>query len=733
MPCPDARASDENVVVRMQPDEWCALFKVTGDDDGGFLLFSDIPHNSVMRWDYGKGISVFLNPSGYTGAVPYGLEPGSNGLMLSPQGELVSCEHGDRRGSVLTKAGGKRTLIDNYQGKRLNSPNDLVFKANGDLYFTDQGQTGQHDPTGRVYRLTAKDAKPSRRVDLSKKTAAELLDFLKSDNRWYRETALRLLGDRKDAKVTGALEKMCLDSKGTTALNALWGLNLSGGFNEDVAAKTLDHPEPWVRAWTIRLLGDESDVSATIGQKLAEMAEKDKDIHVRSQLACTARRLPAREALPIIRNLLKHDEDAADIHIPLLVWWALESKCGGDRSDVVKLFADAPIWKEKMTRETVLPRVMRRYAQPGAIKDLETCKELFHLAPDKASGLALLKGFEEAFKGRSVAGLPKDLLAEIDKLGGGSLVFAMRLGRKEAIEQGLKRVLDAKAPLDDRQQLCLLLGEIREPRSVALLLDVVRGAQPAPLKRSALAALENFRDEKIGAQLVDLYARLPVDVKEDAQSLLSSRKEWARAWLEAVEAGKIGAKTIPETALKKALLHKDDRIASLVKKHWGDIKGATTAQMQKEIERLMPVVSSGAGSPYVGKKLFTQHCAACHFLHNHGGAVGPDLTPFKRDDVKTLLINIINPSAEIREGFENHLVYTESGRVITGVLLEKDARVVVLRTAEGQKVALPKEEIAEMRVLGTSLMPEGLLNGLTDQQVRDLFAYLRSTQPLFDR
>ncbi len=111
--------------------------KLTGDDDGNFLLFSDIPHNSVMRWDYGKGISVFLNPSGYTGAVPYGLEPGSNGLMLSPQGELVSCEHGDRRLSVLTKAGGKRTLIDNYQGKRLNSPNDGCFKSNGDLYFTD--------------------------------------------------------------------------------------------------------------------------------------------------------------------------------------------------------------------------------------------------------------------------------------------------------------------------------------------------------------------------------------------------------------------------------------------------------------------------------------------------------------------------------------------------------------------------------------------------------------------
>ena len=107
--------------------------------DGGYLLFSDIPRNSVMKWKEGdgEGISLFLKPSGYTGVADYGAEPGCNGLTLDGEGRLVSCEHGDRRVSVLTKGGGKRTLVDNYQGKRLNSPNDCCFKSNGDLYFTD--------------------------------------------------------------------------------------------------------------------------------------------------------------------------------------------------------------------------------------------------------------------------------------------------------------------------------------------------------------------------------------------------------------------------------------------------------------------------------------------------------------------------------------------------------------------------------------------------------------------
>jgi gluconolactonase len=103
----------------------------------GYLLFSDIPPNKIYKWVEGKGVTLFMQPSGYTGVVDYGAEPGSNGLLLDPEGRLICCEHGDRRVSVLTNNGGKRTLVDNYQGKRLNSPNDAVFKSNGDLYFTD--------------------------------------------------------------------------------------------------------------------------------------------------------------------------------------------------------------------------------------------------------------------------------------------------------------------------------------------------------------------------------------------------------------------------------------------------------------------------------------------------------------------------------------------------------------------------------------------------------------------
>ncbi len=128
--------SDAKIEVLASGFTWTEGPVWIGGEDG-HLLFSDIPRNSIFKWEQSGQISLFMSPSGYTGVAYYGLEPGSNGLLLDLQGRLVMCEHGDRRLSVLTEQGGKRTLVDNYQGKRLNSPNDGVLKSNGDIYFTD--------------------------------------------------------------------------------------------------------------------------------------------------------------------------------------------------------------------------------------------------------------------------------------------------------------------------------------------------------------------------------------------------------------------------------------------------------------------------------------------------------------------------------------------------------------------------------------------------------------------
>lgn len=118
------------------------------------LLFSDIPNNVIHAWSEKGGLRVFMKPSGYTGITDYGREPGSNGLAFDNSGCLILAEHGDRRISMLTKNGGKITLADRYDGKRFNSPNDLVVHSNGSIYFTDP-----------IYGLPKGENDPAREMD----------------------------------------------------------------------------------------------------------------------------------------------------------------------------------------------------------------------------------------------------------------------------------------------------------------------------------------------------------------------------------------------------------------------------------------------------------------------------------------------------------------------------------------------------------------------------------------
>lgn len=134
------------------------------DRKGRYLLFSDIPTNCVNKWQENQGVVLYLKPAGYTGKARRGGEPGSNGLLFDAEGQLILCQHGDRRIARLTKDHKFETLADRYHGKRFNSPNDATFKSNGDLYFTDPpyGLEKNFDDPAReldfcgVYRLTPK-------------------------------------------------------------------------------------------------------------------------------------------------------------------------------------------------------------------------------------------------------------------------------------------------------------------------------------------------------------------------------------------------------------------------------------------------------------------------------------------------------------------------------------------------------------------------------------------------
>ncbi|MBV8881499.1 MAG: c-type cytochrome, partial [Planctomycetaceae bacterium] len=159
-------------------------------------------------------------------------------------------------------------------------------------------------------------------------------------------------------------------------------------------------------------------------------------------------------------------------------------------------------------------------------------------------------------------------------------------------------------------------------------------------------------------------------------------------------------------------------------------RAGSAPEFRKRIDEITAILKDGTGNPYAGEATFTERCAKCHKLFFKGGSVGPDLTQYQRDNLGTMLISIVNPSAEIREGYQYYLVATTDDRVLSGFFVDQDNQVKVLRTLEGENVTLRASQIKAIKAAGQSLMPTGLLDGLKDQQLRDFFAYLRITQPI---
>src|SRR5205814_5796207 len=141
-----------------------------------------------------------------------------------------------------------------------------------------------------------------------------------------------------------------------------------------------------------------------------DLARRETNVEARNQLACSARRLPAKEALPLVRALLMHSEDSKDPQIPLLLWWAIEAKCKNERNAVVEFISDKTLWEMQLFREHILEHIMRRWASSGVRDELLLCAKLFKLSPDAECTKRLMSGFEKAFEGRTIPPLPSELM-----------------------------------------------------------------------------------------------------------------------------------------------------------------------------------------------------------------------------------------------------------------------------------------------------------------------------------
>jgi putative membrane-bound dehydrogenase-like protein len=618
-------------------------------------------------------------------------------------------------------------------GDKWFRPVDIKVGPDGAVYLADwyDIRLSHVDPNnnwdrsnGRIYRLTTKNAPKLKPFDLAKAGNDELIQLVSHTNKWWRQQTLRILGDRADQTLAPKFREIALKSTGQLALEAFWAANLCGGLTEDFALRTLAHSDEHVRAWTVRLLGDKHQITRPEQQRIRELARDETSPAVRSQLAASARRLPGSEALDVVRELVQRDSDTADPHIPLLIWWAVEKHAIASRAKVLEIFGNSTAWQQKLSAEYILPRLAQRYGAEGTRESLETVAALMQAAPGPAQREKLLLGLAEAYKGRTIDNAPQSLRAAVEHVRG-SEVTKIRLGL--ATESENKAAVERLPSLDKPADLIDALATARVEQAVPGLLQIATSERPVTIRKAALQAMQQYANGQIGRDILKSWAQFKKDapLRSAALEVLSRRKPWSLELVKAVENGTIARTDVPFDIVERVRRHDDKQISELATKLWGRTR-QTPAELQQRIGVVAKTLNSGHGDASRGKQIFTSTCGTCHKLHGEGQTIGPDLTGYERDNLDFLLLSIIDPNAGIREEYTNFELQTTDELLLTGYVVERSGTGVTIEDAQQGRVTVPQGRIKSLQASALSRMPEGLLDNFSEEQIRDLFAYLRS-------
>ena len=621
-------------------------------------------------------------------------------------------------------------------------PIDIKLGPDGAIYVTDwydsrlshvDPRDTWHKSSGRIYRIGPKEPTAIQgSFDLSQYSSQELVSLLFHENKWYRQQAQRLFGDRKDTRIIPELLNVMQEKTGQVALEALWAIYLSGGWNDSVAKQGLSHADPFVRMWSVRYLGDEGKVSPVLSQSLNELAAREPHPEVRSQLASSAKRLTVSSAIPLINVLLANTTDVADPDIPLLIWWALESKAHENHGAILKLFQQADTWKWPLVEQTVLKRLAQRWIMTAEEGDMEACAALLRLAPGETQERLLVEGIMEGLRGTSAASLPKEL-AEIlesfqESLGTAPLTLSLRQGDQEAIKEALNIITDRNQEIGLRLSYTEIMGEITPAEAIPVLISLVEKEPSSALKQNALHALQGYSTGEIGEKIASMYPGIRSDsyVREAAIALFATRPDWAKAFFNEIELSHVISPTdVPHQLALSFSFLEDPIINKKAETQWPAIKPSTASEKTTQINRLKAILTEEKGDPLPGKAIYTEACGACHRMKGSGGTIGPELTGYDRNNLDYMLLHIVDPNADIREGYETYRIKTTDGRILAGSIVSQAGGTIELVPIFGnKKTIIPEDKILTKKIQQVSSMPERLLSQLSEQEVGDLFAYL---------
>jgi putative heme-binding domain-containing protein len=302
-----------------------------------------------------------------------------------------------------------------------------------------------------------------------------------------------------------------------------------------------------------------------------------------------------------------------------------------------------------------------------------------------------------------------------------SVVF----GDGRAIEDLMRIVASKSAEPAARRDAMRVLVEARAAGLSALLCKLI---DERDIGADAVRGLAVFDDPAISELLIKGFRNLREPARAAAVVTLSSRPAWARMLLEAVAGGTVDRTLVPTFHVRQMSNFPDDDIRKKVAVLWPDLRPIGGAK-QERIEKLKKTLAAAELSTANlsnGRHRFVQACATCHTLFSEGAKIGPDLTGAQRANLVYLLENIVDPSATTTPAYRMSTIVLADGRVLGGLVGDQSGPTIAIQTPT-ERLVVAKSEVEEIHPSDRSLMPDGLLDVLSEKEIRDLIAYLMSS------
>jgi putative membrane-bound dehydrogenase-like protein len=644
---------------------------------------------------------------------------------------------------VMAEVGpdGNMWVIDWYAYIVQHNPTPPGFRTGRGGAYETELRDKQH---GRIYRLVAKNAKPSAVTSLKGATPEKLVEALKSDNMFWRLHAQRLLVERGKSDVVPALVTLTADRSvdaiglNPGAIHALWalhGLAERDGAQVDTlapASAALKHPSAGVRRNAALVLPHTAEARKAL---LDSPGLSDSEPLVRlAALLALAEMPPSAEAGAAVANVLSRPENVADRWIPHA------AASAGAANDVYFLKAVAASKTAPPPRAlTAIRIVAEHYGRGAPAETVGSVVQALAGAPAPVAE-AIITDMAKGWPAGKTAELNDDtekaisaLLAKLSPGAKGSLLRLATLWGSKKFEKDaaetmttlLAAVADDKKGDGARADAARQLVEFR-PKDEQLVEKVLAAITPRSspeLTAGLLEALGSSQAPNLGPAVVKQFAGWSPSSRAAALRLLLGRPEATRALLDALDKG-----TVPlgELALdqKQALAaHPDRQIAARARQILERGGSLPNADRQKVVDQMLPLTKK-TGDAVLGKAVFTKHCAACHTHSGEGGKVGPDLTGMAVHPKDHLLIDILDPSRSVEGNYRVYTVETKDGRVLNGLLASETKTSVELIDAQAKRTVLLRENIDELRASPKSLMPEGFEKQMSEVELTNLLEFL---------